>query len=120
MAKSKQQKREEALVRQIESVKNYHIPTWIKSQSWDKEGRQRVNSALITAAHDARCDRHGNYLDHRFYKGLRYDKTPPSPAECAVESKVLSLQEMKGCIEWADGRTLYQIAYGLDEALASV
>jgi hypothetical protein len=120
MAKSKQQKREEALKRAHEKLMGYDIPKWCdwfgSNGSWrDEESDALFENSLVRAAYVAHCDRHGNYLDHRFYRELPIYTKNPEPFECAMAGKLYSLEEMRTVIHshygQDAGKTLYQIAY---------
>lgn len=119
MAKTKQQKRDEALRRQRQKLITRDIPQyteWFKTNGpWrDEESDAMYNEAVIKSAHTAHCDRHGNYLDHRFYKHLPIYTCWPDPFDCAMVGTLYSLEEMKTIVNrTADhkGETLYNIAY---------
>lgn len=121
MSKSKKQKREEALLRQQKHLITTVIPAWSRyfgsgKQHRDEESDNIYENNLVRSAHAAHCDRHGNFLDVRFYKhidGYPYD---PDPFECALKGKIYSIEEMKATANQRNGLdkglTLYRIAYG--------
>ena len=120
MAKDKLQKRKEALTRQLESLRR-NIKSWSEYMSWDKNRHHDevttsvYESNLVRSAHAACCDRHGNYLDYRFYKndpvGSNGKQHLIDPYEYALHCRIYSIEEMKE-IKADNGQTLYRIAYG--------
>lgn len=114
MAKDKLQKRKEALVRQYESlqrrIKDWCVYNALSEQFKDEETTGVYDSTLVMSAYSAHRDRHGNYLDERYYKNChRFDKTV-DPEWLALHQSLHSLEELK-TIKDVSGVTLYQIAY---------
>ena len=117
MAKDKIQKRREALTRARDYLITHVIPNWCKLyQSMDDEDKAMLDQRLVNSAYNARCDRRGELLDHRYYFG-----SPPGGwgeeravrFEYAMNSPIYTLEEMHNVIDWASGKSLYLIAYGI-------
>lgn len=117
MAKSKETKRKEALTRQREYLFRVAIPAWCRAGDYDQETRNLLNERLISSAYAARCDRHGNWLDYRFYKSAfssgKITVSYNDYVHNALYCEVLTLEEMKQQTGGADGRTLYEAAFGI-------
>lgn len=115
MAKSKLQKREEALQRQRQRLITRDIKDWRaaanKDKFYDAEHESIMYERVVSSAYTAHCDRHGNYLDERYYKNRwRFDSSTDAH-ELALHQTLFSLQELKELT--ADcGTTLYKLAYG--------
>lgn len=113
--KTKDVKRKEALIRQREHLLKVAIPAWCNAGDFDKETKRMVDARLVSSAYAARCDRHGNYLDHRYYHSAftpgMHNVSLSDALGNALYCKVLSLEEMKYYVV-NGGRTLYEIAYG--------
>lgn len=111
MAKSKEQKRQEALKRQRESLQ-VHIRALTEhgntsSEYYDAETHRIVYDRAVRSAHAANCDLHGNMLNCNFYRSGNSDNV----YSMALNYTLYTLEEMKE-ITGYDGRSLYKIAYG--------
>ncbi len=122
MAKSKEQKREEALRRAHQRLLTHVIPNWIASNNPHTPSSipghaEYYEEELIRSAYAAHCDRYGNFLDYRFYhhrfhsgEGYYGQMSELTPFECAMRFKLCTLEEMKNLYE--SSPTLYDVAYG--------
>lgn len=117
MAKSKQQKREEAVRRNREGYLKYAMRDWLRAAApgphYDAEHAARMFKHTVNSAYAAHCDIRGNYLDERYYcrAGLYDFISSDDPAQLAFHNKLYSLEDLKN-IKHTDGRTLFKIAYG--------
>lgn len=118
MAKSKEQKREEALKRQRDGFLKYTLRDLTRvgntsNEYYDAETHRIVYDQAVRSAHAAHCDLHGNYLPEIYYcrAGLYDFVSSNDPEVLALHNKLYSLEEMKE-IKSHNGRTLYKIAYG--------
>ena len=115
MAKSKQQTREEALARQLESFHN-DLKHLIRAadttkQYYDAEHHLLVWTRIVNSAYTARVDIHGNYLDERYYKRPWQFSKDADGKDLAENFTAFTLEELK-TKKAQDGRTLFKIAYG--------
>lgn len=118
MAKSKEQKREEALKRQRAGFLKYTLRDLTRvgntsNEYYDAETHRIVYDQAVRSAHAAHCDLHGNYLPEVYYcrSGLYDFVSSNDPEVLALHNKLYSLEEMKE-IKSHDGRTLFKTAYG--------
>lgn len=120
MAKSKEQKRKEALARQVESLLR-RIRDWCTYMGYENSYKDEVTqsvyeSNLVKSAYAAHCDRYGNYLDYPYYKDAPISdyntKERADPYQYALQCKLYSIEELKEIIDTRSGMSLYKIAYG--------
>jgi hypothetical protein len=119
MPKNKLQKRREALARQRDHVIRVAIPNWCRaftaSMGYDIEDKSLASARLIASAYAACCDRHGNYLDWRYYTSLDAlgVSLEADPLNYALKHKLKSIDELQNTTAWPEGRSLYEHAYGV-------
>lgn len=117
MAKSKQQKREEALVRQLESFKRdqrHLIKSASKSSKYyDADHHRLVWRYCVNSAYSARVDIHGNYLGEEYYKKPWQFSKDADPKDLAENFTAYTLEELKQR-KAQDGQTLFKKAYGTE------
>lgn len=115
MAKSKQQKREEALVRQLESFKRDQ--KWLiershpSSRYYDTSSHQLAWDNAVSSAYAARVDIHGNYLPEQCYKKPWQYGKDADPKWLAENATAYTLEELKKHTD-RDGCSLFKVAYG--------
>lgn len=115
MAKSKQQKREEALARQLESFKDSH--KWFIARSnpsgryYDAHSHQLAWDRIVQTAYAARVDIHGNYLPETYYKKAWQIGNGADPKWLAENATAYTLEELKQRNDH-EGRSLFKAAYG--------
>lgn len=115
MAKSKQQKREEALSRQMESFKRSQ--KWLIEMSntsgkcYDAADHQLAWDNAVNSAYAARVDIHGNYLPEPCYKKPWQFSEDADPKWLAENATAFTLEELRQKLD-ASGCSLFKNAYG--------
>jgi len=118
MAKSKEQKRREAIERARKNVVDVLIPRYTEASTTVNPGSTfplpLFNRALVYGAYAAHCDRHGNPLDWQYYeKATRATGQNPDPLYLATTHQLLAPEILKGIYHREELRSLYDVAFGV-------